>query len=76
MIAKTLVSTAVVLGSLVVGAAPAFAAPNPSPAHQNPFGSLSVSSRETVPASGSLAQELDRGLRDGLSQRIPGRSLS
>jgi hypothetical protein len=70
MIPKMLVSTAIVLGSLVVGAAPASADPNPSDAHQNPFGSLTSSSRGTVPASGSaLAQELDRGIRDGLSRR-------
>ena len=70
MITKMLGSTAIALASLVVGAAPAFADPNPSDTHQNPFGGLTSLSRETVPAGGSaLAQEIDRGLRDGLSRR-------
>jgi hypothetical protein len=61
MITKMLASVAIVLGSLVVGAAPASADPNP-------FGSLTCSCQETTPAGGpALTAELDRGIRNGLA---------
>jgi hypothetical protein len=68
MITKMLVSDAIVLGSLVVGAAPASADPNQSDTQPNPFGSLTCSCQETTPAGGpALTAELDRGIRNGLS---------
>jgi hypothetical protein len=68
VITKIVVSAAIALGALVVGAAPASADQN-SPANQpNPFGSLTCSCRKTAPASRqALREQIDRGIRDGLS---------
>ena len=67
MITKMLVSAAI-LGSLVVGAAPASADPSQSGTDPNPFGSLSCNCQETTPANGpALTGELNRGIWNGLS---------
>jgi hypothetical protein len=66
MITKMLVSAAI-LGSVVVGAAPANAEPNQSGADPNPFGSLSCNCQQTTPPGPSVSQELDRGIQAGLS---------
>jgi hypothetical protein len=68
MITKML-GTAIVLGSLVLGAGPANAEPGPSGANPNPFGGLTCNCQETAPA-GDPAQlgELERGLRGGLAR--------
>jgi hypothetical protein len=69
VIPKMLVSGAIALGALVVGVAPASADPN-SPANPpNPFGGLTCSCQKIArPASRqALTQQIDRGIRDGLS---------
>ena len=65
MITKMLVSAAI-LGSLVVGAAPANADTNqPDP---NPFASLTCTCQQTTPPSGAtVSDEIDRGLRAGFA---------
>jgi hypothetical protein len=72
LITKTLISAAIVVGSCVVGAAPASADPN-SPANQpNPFSALSCSCQKIASARRqALGEQVDRGIRDGLSA-IPG----
>ena len=66
LITKMLVGAAIALGSCVVGAAPASAAPNPTDTHPDPFGALGCSCQATAPASSSsLKGELDRGITDG-----------
>ncbi len=73
VITKILVSAAIALGSYVGGAAPASADPNPIGTDPNPFGALSCSCRETAPAgSPALREEIDRGIRAGLSALLPG----
>jgi hypothetical protein len=68
MITKMLVSAAI-LGSLVVGAAPANADPSQSGTDPNPFGSLTCNCQETTPADGpALTGELNRGIWKGLSR--------
>lgn len=69
MITKMLVSAAIVLGSWGVAAAPAGADPNQSDTHSNPFGGLTCNCQQTTPPGGpALTDELDRGLRMGLSR--------
>jgi len=73
MITKMLVSAAIVLGSLVVGAAPASADPNSAGTGPNPFGGLSCNCRETAPpGSPALTAEINRGLQHGHSAWLPG----
>jgi hypothetical protein len=58
---------AIVLGSYVGGTAPASADPDYG-TDPNPFGTLSCSCRETAPAdSPAVKEEIDRGIREGLS---------
>jgi hypothetical protein len=66
-ITKILVSAAIALGASVGGAALASADPNP-------FGALSCSCQDTAAAAGSpaLREEIDRGIRAGLSAPLPG----
>ena len=71
---KALVSGAIVLGSLVVGVAPASAGtgtgPTPAP---NPFSGLSCNCRETAPlGSPDLKAEINRGLQEDQSALLPG----
>jgi hypothetical protein len=77
VITKILVSAAIALGSCVGAAPPASADPNPigtDPADPNPFGGLSCNScQETAPpGSPALREEIERGLREGHSARLPG----
>jgi hypothetical protein len=65
-ITKILVGAAIVLGSGVVGAAPASADQNP--VDQNPFAALSCSCRNTPsPGNPALTEELERGIFGGIS---------
>jgi hypothetical protein len=65
-ITKILVGAALVLGSCVVGAAPASAEENP--VDQNPFAALGCSCQETPsPGSPALTEELERGILGGIS---------
>jgi hypothetical protein len=67
MITKML-GTAIVLGSLALGAGPAGAEPSPSGTDPNPFGGLTCNCRETAPAGDPVRMgELGRGLRGGLA---------
>ncbi len=71
-ITKMLVGAVIVLGSGVVGAAPASAAPNPSGTHRNPFGSLTCSCQDAAAVGGmSLRGQIDRGMRDGIAAPAP-----
>jgi hypothetical protein len=73
VITKMLVSAAIAVGSCVGGAAPASADPNPIGTDPNPFGALSCSCQETASAgSPGLREEIDRGIRAGLSAQLPG----
>jgi hypothetical protein len=68
LITKTLISAAIVVGSCVVGAAPASADPNPASTGSNPFSALSCDCREAAPPhSPALTQEIHRGIQAGLS---------
>jgi hypothetical protein len=72
MITKIMVSAAIVLGSLVVGAAPAGADANSAGTNPNPYGGLRCSCREAAPADSHA--EIRRGLREGLAVPVPGLS--
>jgi hypothetical protein len=77
VITKILVGAAIALGSCVGAAAPASADPNPTVTDPNPFGTLSCSCRETAsPGSPALRDEIDRGIRAGLSTRTTGNRLA
>lgn len=69
LIAKTLISAAIVLGSSVGGAAPASADTDPVSADPNPFSALSCNcQQEAPPDSPALRQEeIDRGIQAGLT---------
>jgi hypothetical protein len=70
MIAKLLVSGAIVLGAItgVAGAAPA-SADNPSQpgTDPNPFAALTAGAPRAVPAGPGVTQELDQGILAGLA---------
>jgi hypothetical protein len=75
VITKILAGAAIALGLWVAGATPASADPNPNPvgADPNPYSGLSCSCRETAPAgSPELKEEIDRGIREGLTAEVPG----
>jgi hypothetical protein len=73
VIAKILISAAIGLGWLVGGTAPAGADPNSFGTDPNPFSGFSCHCRETAPAgSPVLRDEIDRGIREGLSAWLPG----
>jgi hypothetical protein len=74
VITKILVSAAIALGSSVGAAAPASADPNAiGGTDPNPFGGLSCSCQETAPpGSPALREEIQRGIRAGLSAWLPG----
>ena len=75
VITKLLVSAAIALGSCVGLAAPASADTNPIGTDPNPFGALSCSCRETAaPGSPALREEMERGIRAGLSASPADRS--
>jgi hypothetical protein len=68
IILKLLVSAAIALVRLVGGAGPASADPDPGRTGPNPFGGMACSCQETYPASSpEQREEIDRGIRDGLS---------
>ena len=72
IILKLLVSAAIALVRLVRGAAPASADPDPGRTDPNPFGGIACSCQETYPAgSPEQREEMDRGIRDGLSAWSP-----
>jgi hypothetical protein len=66
MITKLLVVAAIALAH-VGGTATAHGEPTPINTGPSPFGALSCSCTETTPA-GSLADEIDRGIRSGLAE--------
>lgn len=75
VITTMLVGGAVALGSGVVGAAPASAAPNTIGPNPNPFSTLGCNCGETASAgSPALRDEIARGLREGYSASLPGLS--
>jgi hypothetical protein len=68
MITKILVGAAIALSSYIGGAAPAAADANPIGTDPNPFGALGCSCRETAPpGSPALREEMERGIRAGLT---------
>ena len=73
MITRVLLGVAVVLGSSVVGAAPASADPNPNPSetHANPFGGLSSDSQGVPPAlSPNQKADIEQGISAALAARV------
>jgi hypothetical protein len=73
VIMKILASAAVALATGVAGAAPASADSNPAGTNPNPFATLSCSCPQTARPSGpALNDEIDRGIRAGLSAQLPG----
>jgi hypothetical protein len=73
MITKILAGAAIAFGLWVEGATPASADPNSVGTDPNPFNGLSCNCRETAPAgSPELREEIDRGIREGLSAELPG----
>ncbi|OBG26760.1 hypothetical protein A5764_04630 [Mycobacterium sp. 852002-51057_SCH5723018] len=68
----TLVGAAIGLGSSVLGAAPANAAPHPDGSGPNPFGTLSCGCPDAAPGGGQAdRQAITRGIREGLSGSAP-----
>jgi hypothetical protein len=68
IIRKLLVSAAIALILWVGSAVPAIADPDSGGSDPNPFGGLDCSCQETYPASSpEQREEIDRGIRDGLS---------
>ena len=65
LITRMLVGAAVVLGSCVVGAAPASADPQSSATTPNPFAALGCGCKDPALAGSSVRTEFDRGIRDG-----------
>lgn len=73
VIKRALFSAAIALGLFVAGAAPARADPNENGIDSGPFGTLGCNCRETAPAgSPALMDEIDRGIREGLTASLPG----
>jgi hypothetical protein len=67
------VGIAIALGCCVGAAPPAGAEPDSADIDPNAFGTLSSSGRETAPpGSVELRDEINRGIREGLSARVPG----
>jgi hypothetical protein len=71
MITKILIGAAIALAAYVGGTATADGEPNPIGTDPSPFSALSCSCQETNPA-GSLEEEIDRGIRNGLSASLLG----
>jgi hypothetical protein len=68
IILKLLVSAAIALILWVGSAVPVAADPDPGGTDPNPFGGIACSCQETYPASSpEQRDEIDRGIRDGLS---------
>ncbi len=72
-IAKVLVSMAIAVSACAGVAAPASADANPAGPDPNPFGTLSCDCQKTAPPDSPAAtNEIDRGIRSGLSAAAPG----
>jgi hypothetical protein len=72
IIMKILVSAAIALVLWVGSAVPAVAGPDSGGIHPKPFGGLDCSCQEKYPARGpEQREEIDRGIRDGLSAWSP-----
>jgi hypothetical protein len=70
--AKTIVSAIALAGGLAV-AAPAAADPSAIGIDPSPFGTLGCNCRAPLPAgSPDSKQEINRGIREGLSVSVPG----
>ena len=70
---KILVSAAITLILWVGSAVPAIAGPDSGGTDPNPLGGLACSCQEKYPArSPEQREEIDRGIRDGLSAWSPG----
>ena len=69
---KILVGAAIALAAGIAVAAPAAADPHAVTTDPNPFGTLGCNCPPTVPASPDPGQEINRGLREGLSVSVPG----
>jgi hypothetical protein len=69
LIAKTLISAAIVLGSAVGGAAPASADTDPASAGPNPFSALSCSCRQAAPPDSPALRQDE--LHGGIPQPLP-----
>jgi len=67
MFKKMFACAAIAMGSLVVGAAPAGADPNPSSAGPNPFAGLTCSCQSPHPARVPDVAEFNRGINAALS---------
>jgi hypothetical protein len=73
VITKMLVGAAVALGAGLAWAAPAAPDPNAISTDPSPYGTLGCNCRETAPAhSPQLSEEINRGLREGLTASVPG----
>ena len=73
VIMKILASTAIALGTGVAGAAPASADSSQGGTYPNPFATLSCRCPETArPGGPALNDEINRGIREGLSASLPG----
>ena len=71
VIAKMLISGAIVVGACVAGAAPASAGTGPTPP-PNPFSGLTCNCRQTAPPGSPTQQaEIDRGIQQGSSAWPP-----
>jgi hypothetical protein len=71
MITKMLIGAAIVLAAYVAGTATAGGEPNQISTDQSPFSAVSCSCQETTPA-GAVEEEIDRGIRSGLSASLLG----
>jgi hypothetical protein len=72
-ISRVLVGGAIALVVAFWGAAPAGADTNAGGAGPSPFSTLHCGCRETAPAGSQVrADEIDRGIRQGLAAQLPG----
>jgi hypothetical protein len=71
-VTKTLISAAAAVCAWVAGAVAAGADPNPDGAEPNPFGGLRCGCHQAGPGGPDAQDEIRRGLREGLSVRVPG----
>jgi hypothetical protein len=72
-ITKILVGAAIAFGAGLAGAAPAAADPNSISTDPSPYGTFGCNCQETAPAhSPQLSEEINRGIREGLTVSIPG----
>jgi hypothetical protein len=72
LMTKALVSTAIAFAACVGVAAPANADANSVGAAPNPFSTLSCNCQHAPAGSPVPRENIDRGIRDGLSAPLPG----